>query len=174
MNIRKHAPFLTRLSRLLLVLTLLLASGYQAVQAAEGPDVSEEAALSGSRQPETLSAGGYHSCGLQSDGTVDCWGSNDNGQSSPPDGTFTQVSSGSLHTCGLQSDGVLACWGNNDYDQATPPAGIFTQVSAGYDHTCGIKSDSSLSCWGLTITISPHHRPGRISRLVLEVLILVR
>jgi hypothetical protein len=98
MNNRKYTHFLTRLSSLLLVLTLLLSPAYQAAQAAEGPEISEEAALSGSRQPETLSAGGYHTCGLQSDGTVVCWGRNDYGQSTPPVGTFIQLSAGGAHT----------------------------------------------------------------------------
>ena len=57
MNNRKYTHFLTRLSSLLLALTLLLAPANQASQAAEGPEVSEEAALSGSRQPETLQRG---------------------------------------------------------------------------------------------------------------------
>jgi len=38
-----------------------------------------------------VSAGGYHSCALRTDGTVACWGSNGSGQATPPASTFTQV-----------------------------------------------------------------------------------
>jgi alpha-tubulin suppressor-like RCC1 family protein len=41
-----------------------------------------------------VSAGLYHTCGLRPDGTVECWGANGSGQSSPPSGAFTQVSAG--------------------------------------------------------------------------------
>src|ERR671919_329040 len=53
-----------------------------------------------------LTAGGRYRCGVRSDGTVACWGANDFGQATPPEGTFTQVSAGGGflrgHTCGLR------------------------------------------------------------------------
>jgi len=97
----------------------------------------------------TVDAGTYHTCGMTTDGSVFCWGlNNDYGQSTPPSGTFTQVSAGSAHTCGVKTDGSLACWGHDGYSQSTPPSGSFTQVSAGGIHTCGVKTDGSLACWG--------------------------
>ncbi|HUS83273.1 MAG TPA: hypothetical protein VM013_08490, partial [Dehalococcoidia bacterium] len=96
----------------------------------------------------TISAGGRHTCGVRTDGTVACWGWNDYGQATPPASTFTQVSAGDYHTCGVMTDGTLACWGWNDYGQATPPAGTFSQVSAGCYHTCGVMTDGILACWG--------------------------
>ncbi|MEN6300767.1 MAG: RCC1 domain-containing protein, partial [Anaerolineaceae bacterium] len=70
------------------------------VQAAEGSRPSEEAAISALMQSETLSLGEAHTCAIKSDGTLACWGENANGQSTPPIGTFTQVSAGGSHTCG--------------------------------------------------------------------------
>jgi hypothetical protein len=86
---------------------------------------------------------------LKSDGTIACWGKNDFGETTSPDGTFTQVSAGVGYNCGVRSDGTIACWGLNDNGQSTPPAGTFTQVSTGHGYTCGVKSDSTLACWGL-------------------------
>jgi hypothetical protein len=84
------------------------------------------AATAGSAiMPETISAGGSHTCGLKTDGSVTCWGQNDYGQSTPPAhaaGDFAQVSAGYWHTCGLKTDGTLACWGLNSDGQSTPPA----------------------------------------------------
>ena len=40
------------------------------------------------------------------------------GQSTPPAGTFTEVSAGDYHTCGVKTDGTVACWGDNDDGQA--------------------------------------------------------
>src|SRR6266550_7986051 len=101
-----------------------------------------------------VSAGGYHTCALRTDGSVACWGDNSHGQATPPAGTFTQVSAGGFHTCGLRSDSTVACWGSNlgaraPYGgQATPPVCPCTQVSAGGYHTCGLKPDGSIACWG--------------------------
>ena len=95
-----------------------------------------------------VSAGYLHTCGVRTDGTLACWGSNSDGQATPPDGTFSQVSAGGFHTCGVRTDGTLACWGGNSDGQATPPDGTFSQVSAGRFHTCGVRTDGTLACWG--------------------------
>ncbi len=64
--------------------------------------------------PETISTGSIHTCGVKSDGTLICWGDG-GGASTPPEGTFTQVSAGFYYNCGLKSDGTLACWGENGW-----------------------------------------------------------
>jgi hypothetical protein len=71
-----------------------------------------------------LSAGGGHTCGVNSSGSVECWGWNEYGQSTPPSGTFESVSSGMWHTCGVDSSGSLECWGYNFHQQVSDtPAG---------------------------------------------------
>ena len=73
-----------------------------------------------------VSAGMSHSCGLDSQGAVYCWGSNSYGQlgnGSTAGGPtpvavagglrFTQVSAGAEHSCGLATDGAVYCWGLN-------------------------------------------------------------
>ena len=96
----------------------------------------------------SVSAGYDHTCGVRSDGSVACWGSNEDGEATPPAGSFDSVSAGGAHTCGLRSDGSVACWGWDGYGQATPPAGSFDSVSAGGSHTCGVRSNGSAACWG--------------------------
>ena len=84
-----------------------------------------------------ISAGNFHTCGINTDGTVLCWGAGQSsnhcgavtygdtafdiyeevkfecGQSSPPNISFLNISAGHLHTCGITTDKNLECWGDN-------------------------------------------------------------
>ena len=61
-----------------------------------------------------ISSGANHVCALASDGSIMCWGDDDEGQVSdrPRSGRFTQISSGDKHTCALRDDGAVICWGD--------------------------------------------------------------
>ena len=74
-----------------------------------------------------MSAGGFHACGVRTNGTLACWGNNSSGQAVPPAGAFTQVSCGDFHTCGLRTNGTLNCWGANGFGQA--PALTLSPIS---------------------------------------------
>ena len=73
-----------------------------------------------------VSAGGYSSCVILSDGALKCWGKNNNGQlgdgSTADRDTPTAINLGSGRTA--------------------------KAVSVGYAHTCAILDDDSLKCWG--------------------------
>ena len=58
-----------------------------------------------------MSAGPWHTCGVRSNGSVACWGSNQFGQATPPAGSFVSVNVEALYTCGVRSNGSVACWG---------------------------------------------------------------
>ena len=101
-------------------------------------------------------AGGWqHSCGLRSDGTIACWGRNEDGQADPPAGRFRAVAAGGTgitdgggHSCGLRTDGTIACWGYGGNGQTDAPSGVFTAVSAGGDFSCGVRAVGTIECWG--------------------------
>ena len=89
-----------------------------------------------------VTVGVAHACGLRAEGTVVCWGLNDDGQAEAPAGTFSAVSAGAWHTCGLRTDATLVCWGRNT-DQ---PAGEFAAAAAGGDGWCALRFDASVAC----------------------------
>jgi alpha-tubulin suppressor-like RCC1 family protein len=106
----------------------------------------------------SVSAGAGHTCAIQQDQTVVCWGLDSTGQASPPEGTFKQLSSGLHYTCGIRTDDTMACWGQpqtdgpfgtNDFGQADAQPGTYLSVNAGRSDSCAIRTDGSLLCWGL-------------------------
>ncbi len=103
----------------------------------------------------TLATGGYHTCMVKNDGTLACWGLNDDGRATSPSGTFSQLSVGWDHACALRTDASLICWGRNESGQPAPVVGSFSQISAGYDYTCALKTDATLACWGDNLMIPP-------------------
>ena len=103
-----------------------------------------------SDQLVSISSGYAHSCGLRQDGSIVCKGSNDEGQSSPPNDRLASITSGFYHSCGLRDDGTVVCWGRNDHLQATPPSElVFTAISSGGSHVCALRANGAVMCWGL-------------------------
>ena len=140
----------------------LLDTATLRVQAAAEPAKAAAAALPVQQAPApqvddpfvSVSAGGFHTCGVKADGSMVCWGFNEDtfynytGQANPPAGSFRSVSAGLLHNCAVRTDGSVACWGDNSEDQSDPPRGEFRFVSAGLYHTCAVNTDSIVECWG--------------------------
>ena len=95
-----------------------------------------------------VAAGNYFTCGVKADGLIVCWGDDDDGQTSPPDGVFASVSAGDYYTCGVRSDGGVECWGKDYAGETSSPDGVFASVSAGVLHSCGVRTDGAVECWG--------------------------
>jgi len=98
---------------------------------------------------------GYESiCAIKSsDNTVDCWGKNSYGQSTPPAnlGAVKLIARGFDYYCAIKTNDQVRCWGRNNNGQSTPPAnlGAVKLIDTGYRHACAIKSsDNTVDCWG--------------------------
>ena len=120
--------------------------------------------------------GSQHSCALDADGDVSCWGSNLLGQlgtgdtidSTLPvaltglDDEVEALSAGNAHTCALTADGDVFCWGDNlngqlgtgDNDDSAVPLqvvglpGPVSTIVAGSNHTCASLAEGGVRCWG--------------------------
>lgn len=98
-----------------------------------------------------VDTGEEHTCGIHTDGTMECWGLADNAVVEEPVGVYTQVSSGWDHSTALADDGTVmswGCFGETGIAACEPPAGEFVQVSSGFRHSCAVSADGSAHCWG--------------------------
>ncbi len=123
----------------------------------------------------TVTAGEAHTCALKNNGTVFCWGANNEGQlglgpsggsevpaqvGTEADWSLIDAGNDGDHTCGLRGSS-LYCWGRNDHGQLgvgdlnsrdaptlIPPANVWVDASAGELSTCAIRMGGTLWCWG--------------------------
>ncbi|WP_437591402.1 right-handed parallel beta-helix repeat-containing protein [Sorangium sp. So ce1000] len=121
-----------------------------------------------------IAAGSYHTCALNHDGEVYCWGDNHFGEIG--DGTSTgrpspvlaltgavAVSAGGQTSCAILTDHTARCWGMNWQGQVgagytsapgvpwpTPVQGIAhaSAIAVGSSHACALLANGSVKCWG--------------------------
>lgn len=105
---------------------------------------------------QSISAGGFHVCGVLLNFQVYCWGKNvgvsrDDIQHAPMDSMVSLVG-GKFHSCGIRtSDRGVVCWGLSLPNSVPPPKELKVYAMAAGDYfTCGIAADISLTphCWG--------------------------
>jgi alpha-tubulin suppressor-like RCC1 family protein len=141
-------------------------------------DYNNPVAVLGINHPPTrLTTGTNHSCAIQDNGVLKCWGFNRNGQlgnGTRDDATiatalegvgstdFTEVSAGDRHSCAITNTGEVMCWGLNENGQlgdgtitlSTTPILVIgldqpaTAIALGDTHSCVIMENESVQCWG--------------------------
>ncbi len=124
-----------------------------------------------------IAAGNEHLCALLDDGSVRCWGDNDEGQignGQTDDVGFPvevlsseygiqQIGLGGNFSCAVDKDRRVLCWGDNLYGQCgvgsssnevlepTYVASLDTPVQSvhgGDDHACALTIAGDVACWG--------------------------
>ena len=110
----------------------------------------------------------YHSCALDVNTGVVCWGANRNNAAQPPlflssegrsssslsdiAANLTDVATSLYHSCVLGAQvNFLACWGAEGMTdgRATVPTGILPiSVSTGRSHTCTTNFNNAVQCFG--------------------------
>ena len=111
----------------------------------------------------------------KSDGTVDCWGYNGDGQlgmgnttdrntpaTIPALAGVTAIGVGAYHGCAVKDDGTVDCWGYNKDGQAgdgttsanrTSPVAVVgltgaKSVAGGSYTNCAVQASGNTQCWG--------------------------
>lgn len=103
----------------------------------------------------SISAGGYHVCGILENSRVFCWGKSLAVQGDvdlAPVDPMISVVGGRFHACGIKSvDHEVLCWGFWLQSSVPPPKNTkLYEIAAGDYFTCGVLADASLAplCWG--------------------------
>ena len=116
------------------------------------PDASDEDAAPGdvvaAKKWQAVSVGEYHTVALDVDGTLHCWGQNNQHQCDAPDGQFVSVSAGSFFTCAIDNGGTLHCWGQYPSGEEVSVTGAYSDVGTGHGHLCARDHLGWVSCWG--------------------------
>ena len=96
--------------------------------------------------------GGWHTCRLNDNGTAECVGRNDSGQSDvPANRRFLSLDAGREHTCGVTTANRLLCWGKDSEGQSSALGGsdYLSVHSNGFaNFSCALTLERKVRCWG--------------------------
>ena len=77
------------------------------------------------------------------------FGSNSDGQTNVPAGTYTDIAAGAFYSVALRPDGSIAFWGDASNGKASVPTNsTFTQLAAGGFHVLALAATGTMAGWG--------------------------
>jgi len=128
-----------------------------------------------------LSTSYEHTCAIDAEGALWCWGRNDQGELGVGDqkirlvptrvggsNDWQHVSAGEEMTCGIRAGDSLWCWGedlsgmNRPALLPTQVAGAWRTVAAGHQAYCAIGVDGAMSCRRYQTMLTPAGLPATI------------
>jgi len=112
------------------------------------PDDAGKTAVPGVFSFMGITAGDDFTCGLVTDGSVQCWGNLPGGIVPDPTLTFIDIHAGARHVCGLLADGTVLCYGDAASGVTSVPSGVYQSISTGTDVACAVGRDHTIICWG--------------------------
>ena len=101
---------------------------------------------------KTVATGKYHSCAIQKNREVRCWGDDTSDMNVPNDlEPVIDIAAGESNTCVLQISRKVRCWGKNRCGETNVPPNLtdVNSIFSGSNHFCAIHHNTKLSCWGL-------------------------
>ena len=140
-------------------------AGVVATDAGRHADTGGHADAGPLRAVAVAGASAGHTCAAMSDGTVRCWGLNDNGQL----GVAPGDSGSRCRVRGTTPPVTVAC---ENVPRAVAGVTEARQVATGNGSTCVVRADQSVWCWGLnnagelgtgTTSLQPSPTPARLS-----------
>lgn len=171
------------------------ASAVDGASADGAPKTDGGADASGLLRIHAISLGLLHSCVLDDQGRVHCWGDNTSAQTGMSIGGFAQsshivttpepttaVASGTYHSCALGVSGAIYSWGGNlGGELGRTPAGNSTvdekagavlglsepavDIAARSATTCAALASGKIACWGADFFGSSSDRPVLVAGL---------
>lgn len=136
--------------------------------------VRDVSAITANVPLRSIAAGGNHSCAINVDNQLRCWGRDRYGATGrgetgyrlapvkiQSDLKFSEISAGEYHSCGIVSDGRVACWGRDSYmsigvpgDDEQPVPVILSDFDSAVliesvdTRNCVVNRDGTTLCWG--------------------------
>lgn len=106
----------------------------------------------------TLALGFNHTCALNPDGGVECWGQVLSGNDGAPkvptrfkglaQSGWYSLDGGEFYACALSSHGSVWCWEYGSRpEELRELHGRVNQIAVGRLHACGLIRDGSVECW---------------------------
>lgn len=119
----------------------------------EIPGTTKKDLLIGQRElkePRLLAVGYDHACAVGKNNKIKCWGKNEMGEGTPPEGltNITELSLGMTNSCAI-ADKKIICWGIKNTGSTEVPENLTNprNLTSGWWHHC-VETDEGAKCWG--------------------------
>ena len=100
-------------------------------------------------KPDTIVGADSTLCGLDSLGSIQCWGADLEDIGPPPDGRFTELVDAPLGFAGKAESGEWVYWGFNRFGVGDIPNELdIVEIAFGAYHGCALAPQGQVHCWG--------------------------